>query len=82
MPCPGSRHSAKNASPAATHAGGASFHVGDSDPRGVLKRQQLMEIDFANANRKQIYSLLNGLVAPRPIAWITSMNGPGNLGIR
>jgi flavin reductase (DIM6/NTAB) family NADH-FMN oxidoreductase RutF len=38
-----------------------------------------MDIDFADATRRQIYSLLNGLVAPRPIAWITSMNGAGQL---
>ena len=38
-----------------------------------------MEINLANANQKQIHSLLNGLVAPRPIAWITSMNASGQL---
>jgi len=38
-----------------------------------------MELNLANSNRKQIYSLLNGLVAPRPIAWITSMNETGQL---
>jgi flavin reductase (DIM6/NTAB) family NADH-FMN oxidoreductase RutF len=38
-----------------------------------------MDIDLANADTKQIYSLLNGLVAPRPIAWITSMNLAGQL---
>jgi len=38
-----------------------------------------MDIDFANSNTKQIYSLMNGLVAPRPIAWITSMNISGQL---
>jgi len=38
-----------------------------------------MDINLANASTKQIYSLLNGLVAPRPIAWITSMNLAGQL---
>jgi len=33
-----------------------------------------MKLDLANADRKQIYSLLCGLIAPRPIAWITSLN--------
>jgi flavin reductase (DIM6/NTAB) family NADH-FMN oxidoreductase RutF len=33
-----------------------------------------MELNLANADRPQIYSLLCGLIAPRPIAWITSMN--------
>jgi flavin reductase (DIM6/NTAB) family NADH-FMN oxidoreductase RutF len=33
-----------------------------------------MELNLANADRTQIYSLLCGLIAPRPIAWITSMN--------
>jgi flavin reductase (DIM6/NTAB) family NADH-FMN oxidoreductase RutF len=36
-----------------------------------------MELNLANANQKQIHSLLNGLVAPRPIAWITSLNAAG-----
>jgi hypothetical protein len=33
-----------------------------------------MELNLAKAEQKQIYSLLCGLIAPRPIAWI------GNLG--
>ena len=36
-----------------------------------------MELNLAHANQKQIHSLLNGLVAPRPIAWITSLNAAG-----
>jgi len=36
-----------------------------------------MELNLANATQKQIHSLLNGLVAPRPIAWITSLNAAG-----
>jgi len=38
-----------------------------------------MDLNLANASTKQIYSLLIGLVAPRPIAWITSMNPAGQL---
>jgi flavin reductase (DIM6/NTAB) family NADH-FMN oxidoreductase RutF len=38
-----------------------------------------MELNLAHANQTQIHSLLNGLVAPRPIAWITSMNSAGQL---
>jgi flavin reductase (DIM6/NTAB) family NADH-FMN oxidoreductase RutF len=38
-----------------------------------------MELNLANAERQQIYSLLCGLIAPRPIAWITSMNAAGQL---
>jgi flavin reductase (DIM6/NTAB) family NADH-FMN oxidoreductase RutF len=38
-----------------------------------------MNIDLANAEKRQIYSLLCGLIAPRPVAWITSMNAAGHL---
>ena len=38
-----------------------------------------MELNLANVERKQIYSLLCGLIAPRPIAWITSLNAAGQL---
>ena len=38
-----------------------------------------MDLDLANATRQQIYSLLCGLIAPRPIAWITSLNENGQL---
>jgi flavin reductase (DIM6/NTAB) family NADH-FMN oxidoreductase RutF len=38
-----------------------------------------MELNLAHAERKQIYSLLCGLIAPRPIAWITSLNSTGQL---
>jgi flavin reductase (DIM6/NTAB) family NADH-FMN oxidoreductase RutF len=38
-----------------------------------------MELNLANAERKQIYSLLCGLIAPRPVAWITSLNAAGQL---
>jgi len=38
-----------------------------------------MDIELAHATTRQIYNLLIGLVAPRPIAWITSMNPEGRL---
>ncbi len=38
-----------------------------------------MDLNLANADPKQIYSLLCGLIAPRPIAWITSMSAAGQL---
>ena len=38
-----------------------------------------MELNLANADRPQIYSLLCGLIAPRPVAWITSINPAGQL---
>ena len=44
-----------------------------------MERSQPMNIDLANAEKRQIYSLLCGLIAPRPVAWITSMNAAGHL---
>jgi flavin reductase (DIM6/NTAB) family NADH-FMN oxidoreductase RutF len=38
-----------------------------------------MDLIVADANTKQIYNLLISLVAPRPIAWITSMSVSGQL---
>jgi flavin reductase (DIM6/NTAB) family NADH-FMN oxidoreductase RutF len=38
-----------------------------------------MDLDLANGTTQQIYNLINGLVAPRPIAWITSLNPAGQL---
>jgi len=38
-----------------------------------------MDLNLAQAKPNQIYNLLIGLVAPRPIAWITSMNLAGQL---
>ena len=38
-----------------------------------------MDLILANTNTQEIYDLMNGLVAPRPIAWITSMNLAGQL---
>lgn len=38
-----------------------------------------MEISLANTEKRQIYNLMIGLIAPRPIAWITSMNLSGQL---
>ena len=36
-----------------------------------------MDLILDSTNTRQIYDLMNGLVAPRPIAWITSMNLDG-----
>jgi flavin reductase (DIM6/NTAB) family NADH-FMN oxidoreductase RutF len=38
-----------------------------------------MKINMEDATARQTYNLLIGLVAPRPIAWITSMNEEGRL---
>jgi len=38
-----------------------------------------MKIDMEDATSRQTYNLLIGLVAPRPIAWVTSMNEEGIL---
>lgn len=38
-----------------------------------------MDIDFAKSEPRVAYNMLNGLVAPRPIAWITSRNLAGKL---
>jgi flavin reductase (DIM6/NTAB) family NADH-FMN oxidoreductase RutF len=38
-----------------------------------------MKFDMESASHRQVYNLLIGLVAPRPIAWITSMDRHGNL---
>ncbi len=38
-----------------------------------------MDLNLENANKHHVYNLLIGLVAPRPIAWITSMNSEGQL---
>ena len=38
-----------------------------------------MDFDLVHANTEHIYNLLIGLVAPRPIAWVTSMNLGGEL---
>jgi flavin reductase (DIM6/NTAB) family NADH-FMN oxidoreductase RutF len=38
-----------------------------------------MKINMEDATRRQTYNLLIGLVAPRPIAWVTSMNEDGGL---
>jgi flavin reductase (DIM6/NTAB) family NADH-FMN oxidoreductase RutF len=39
----------------------------------------LMDFKVAEAERKDVYNLLIGLVAPRPIAWITSMDLAGQM---
>jgi len=38
-----------------------------------------MKINMEDATARQTYNLLIGLVAPRPIAWVTSMNEEGRL---
>ena len=38
-----------------------------------------MYINLAHATKEEIYNLMNGLVAPRPIAWVTSMNVAGEI---
>jgi flavin reductase (DIM6/NTAB) family NADH-FMN oxidoreductase RutF len=38
-----------------------------------------MDLDFSKAAPRQIYNMLIGLVAPRPIAWITSLDLEGRL---
>src|ERR1039457_684568 len=38
-----------------------------------------MNFDLSKTTVHQTYNLINGLVAPRPIAWITSMNLAGQL---
>jgi flavin reductase (DIM6/NTAB) family NADH-FMN oxidoreductase RutF len=38
-----------------------------------------MKINLEETTARQTYNLLIGLVAPRPIAWVTSMNEEGRL---
>ena len=38
-----------------------------------------MNFEMEKTSHRQIYNLLIGLVAPRPIAWVTSMDTDGNL---
>jgi flavin reductase (DIM6/NTAB) family NADH-FMN oxidoreductase RutF len=38
-----------------------------------------MKFDMEKTPHRQVYNLLIGLVAPRPIAWVTSMDKDGNL---
>ena len=38
-----------------------------------------MDFDLSKVGKHQIYNLLIGLVAPRPIAWITSHDLEGRL---
>jgi flavin reductase (DIM6/NTAB) family NADH-FMN oxidoreductase RutF len=38
-----------------------------------------MQFEMEKTPRRQIYTLLIGLVAPRPIAWVTSMDHDGTL---
>jgi len=38
-----------------------------------------MQFEMEKTPQRQIYNLLIGLVAPRPIAWVTSMDEEGKL---
>jgi len=38
-----------------------------------------MDLNLETASKHHVYNMLIGLVAPRPIAWITSMNPEGQL---
>ena len=38
-----------------------------------------MQFEMDKTPHRQVYNLLIGLVAPRPIAWVTSMDEEGNL---
>ncbi|WP_299430573.1 flavin reductase family protein [uncultured Meiothermus sp.] len=38
-----------------------------------------MDFDFASLQPRERYKLLTGLVVPRPIAWVTSLNADGSV---
>jgi flavin reductase (DIM6/NTAB) family NADH-FMN oxidoreductase RutF len=38
-----------------------------------------MRFEVANTPPRTIYNLINGLVAPRPIAWVTTLNPDGSV---
>jgi flavin reductase (DIM6/NTAB) family NADH-FMN oxidoreductase RutF len=40
-----------------------------------------MDFNLASTEKQKIYDLLCGLVAPRPIAWITSLNEAGQIDV-
>lgn len=40
-----------------------------------------MRILASDINREQTYKLLTGVVVPRPIAWITTLSGPGHVNL-
>src|ERR1039458_3748203 len=42
-------------------------------------KENLMQFEMEKTPHRQIYNLLIGLVAPRPIAWVTSMDHDGTL---
>jgi flavin reductase (DIM6/NTAB) family NADH-FMN oxidoreductase RutF len=44
-----------------------------------ISAETSMNFEMENTPHRQVYSLLIGLVAPRPIAWITSMDREGRL---
>jgi len=41
--------------------------------------EKRMNFEMETAPHRQVYNLLIGLIAPRPIAWITSMDREGKL---
>ena len=41
-----------------------------------------MDFDLTQLAQEKIYNLVNGLVAPRPIAWITSMDLAGKIRVQ
>ena len=45
----------------------------------LIPRIQRMHFEMETTPQRHIYNLLIGLVAPRPIAWVTSMDRDGNL---
>ena len=38
-----------------------------------------MEFDLSQLSFDKAYTLLNGIVVPRPIAWITTLNAEGQV---
>src|SRR5271166_6781627 len=44
-----------------------------------MRFRKLMDFEVSKLTQNQTYNLLIGLVAPRPIAWITSVDLNGNL---
>jgi flavin reductase (DIM6/NTAB) family NADH-FMN oxidoreductase RutF len=46
---------------------------------GLLDKENSMKFEMDKTPARQIYNLLIGLVAPRPIAWVTSMDEAGRL---
>jgi flavin reductase (DIM6/NTAB) family NADH-FMN oxidoreductase RutF len=45
----------------------------------LVEKENRMDFEVEKTPSRQIYNLLIGLVAPRPIAWVTSMDEAGRL---